>query len=75
MSLAKLCFDWQGKTARINWTQGKELIYLLSPRLVEPKERKPHLCPSRRMCLDTYPFFPLIPSLHLWQPDTQKHRR
>ncbi|KAI4567308.1 hypothetical protein MJG53_008886 [Ovis ammon polii x Ovis aries] len=26
------------------------------------------------MCLDTYPFFPLIPSLHLWQPDTRKHR-
>ena len=35
MSLAELCFDWQGKTAHINWTQGKELIYLPPPPLVE----------------------------------------
>ena len=75
MGLVKLCFGWQGKTAHITWTQGKELIYLLPPLLVKPKEREPQPCPSRRRTwLDTHPFLFPIPSLQLWQPDTQKHR-
>lgn len=43
MGLAKLCFDWQLKTAHITWDKDKDLFDLLPPLLLEPKGTETHI--------------------------------
>lgn len=64
MGLAKLCFDWQGKTTHIIWEEGNDPFYLFPLLLVLSKgEENPILSPTGGDCA----CLSSPPSLSLWQ--------